>query len=220
MGKAELEAVIATLEKWSILFGVLVAIGVTGESVVGFRLWRRNDELKTIQEREIAGLADRAATANRRTAELQALIQPREMSDEQLREVTNRLKSLTGRSLLIGSHWNDVESARLARQIKAALNAAGIGLSNGNPDDQIGRYPEVPLGLFGGGVLSGVEIHTGIEVWGAHKEMLATVLRSACNLAVTTPEAQSPFEFSIPDLITVFVGVKPLTEVKPTSGPR
>jgi hypothetical protein len=214
MTKTELEALIATMEKWSIFFGILVAIGVTGESVVGFRLWRRNGELKTIQEREIAGLADRAAAANKRAAELQLLIQPRELSNEQERDLAGALEPLAGRDLLIGSHWNDVESARLARQIKESANRAGIGIKQGSPDDRIGKYPEIPVGLFGGGTVSGVEIHTGIEVWGHDRETVAALLRSIGKLAAGTPPGESPFGFEAPNLITIFVGVKPLPDVK------
>src|SRR4051794_41089772 len=96
MSKAELEAVISAMEKWSIFFGILVAVGVAGESVVGFRLWRRNGDLKIIQEQEIATLSDRAAAANQRAAELQGLIQPRELTKEQEQAITENLKSLSG----------------------------------------------------------------------------------------------------------------------------
>ncbi|HTW64008.1 MAG TPA: hypothetical protein VME17_05295 [Bryobacteraceae bacterium] len=212
MTKVDLEAVIAVMEKWSIFFGILVAIGVTGESIVGFRLWRRNAELKAIQEREIAELAHGTATATRRAAELQLLIQPRELSDEQQHAITDSLKMLAGRGLLIGSHWNDVESARLARQIKGVLNNAGVGISKDSPDDRIGKFPEIPVGLFGGGTVSGVEIHTGIEIWGSDREVVATAFRSIGKLVVTTPQDHSPFAFDSPGLITIFVGVKPLPE--------
>jgi len=214
MTKSELESSITMIEKLLIFFGVLVALGVTGESIFGFKLWRRNNDLKRIQEEEIAQLGERAAQANQRAAELQALIQPRELSDDQQRLTARSLRPLAGRSLLIGSHWNDVESARLAAQLKATLNSAGIGVGIGNPLDWIGKYPEIPVGLFGGGVVTGVEIHTGIEVWGADKVTVADALRRIGKLAATTPAGESPFKFEVPGLVTVFVGVKPLPEVK------
>ncbi len=55
MTKQEIESSINTLEVLLIIFGVLVAVGVTGESVFGFRLWRRNIQLRDIQSAENRG---------------------------------------------------------------------------------------------------------------------------------------------------------------------
>lgn len=49
MGKAELEASLNTLDIGLIVFGVLVAIGVVGESVFGFLHWRRSNDLHALQ---------------------------------------------------------------------------------------------------------------------------------------------------------------------------
>ena len=52
MTKEELESSINTLEILLIIFGIFVAVGVTGESVFGFRLWRKNSQLRDIQSAE------------------------------------------------------------------------------------------------------------------------------------------------------------------------
>ncbi len=42
MDKGALLALISNLEKWALFFGILVAIGVAGESVYGIRLYWNN----------------------------------------------------------------------------------------------------------------------------------------------------------------------------------
>ncbi len=48
--KVELETLLNGFEKWLIFFGVLVAIGVAGESIWGFRAWWNNRKLHTVTE--------------------------------------------------------------------------------------------------------------------------------------------------------------------------
>jgi hypothetical protein len=48
--KGELEALLNGFEKWLIFFGVLVAIGVAGESIWGFRAWWNNRKLHAVAE--------------------------------------------------------------------------------------------------------------------------------------------------------------------------
>jgi hypothetical protein len=52
MDKDGLLTLIANLEKWALFFGILVAIGVAGESVYGIRLYWNNRKLQQIQDRE------------------------------------------------------------------------------------------------------------------------------------------------------------------------
>jgi hypothetical protein len=73
--------------------------------------------------RIIAGLVNQAAQANKRSLELEAEIQPRYLSDEQQSAIGENLRRFAGRELLIASQWIDAEAARLARQVKTALNS-------------------------------------------------------------------------------------------------
>src|SRR5260370_31745618 len=50
--KEELEALLRTLDVWVIIFGVLVAIGVAGESIVGFIHFRKTSQLHRLQTAE------------------------------------------------------------------------------------------------------------------------------------------------------------------------
>jgi hypothetical protein len=50
--KEELEALLRTLDVWVIVFGVFVAIGVAGESVVGFVHFRKSSQLHRLQTAE------------------------------------------------------------------------------------------------------------------------------------------------------------------------
>lgn len=50
--KEELEALLRTLDVWVIVFGVFVAIGVAGESIVGFIHFRKSSQLQRLQTAE------------------------------------------------------------------------------------------------------------------------------------------------------------------------
>jgi hypothetical protein len=52
MNKEILEALIRRLEVWGLFFGVIVVIGVAGESVIGVRIWWNNRKLRKLQEAE------------------------------------------------------------------------------------------------------------------------------------------------------------------------
>ena len=50
--KEELEALLRTLDVWVIIFGVFVAIGFAGESIVGFIHFRKGSQLQQLQTAE------------------------------------------------------------------------------------------------------------------------------------------------------------------------
>lgn len=62
--KEGLERSINSLEVLLIIFGVLVAVGVAGESIFGFRLWRKNSQLRAVEQLETAQLNKAAGEAN------------------------------------------------------------------------------------------------------------------------------------------------------------
>ncbi len=52
MNKDDLEASLRMLDILLIVFGLFVAVGVTGESVFGFMHWRKSNQLRRIQSAE------------------------------------------------------------------------------------------------------------------------------------------------------------------------
>lgn len=203
------------------IFEILVTIGCAGELLADGGVFVFSRHLETLSDLEVgnaisaSGKAiERAAKSELRAAELEAIIQPRYLTDEQEQQIIDGLKSLAGRDLLIGSHWLDAESARFARQIKTALNAAGIGAKPGSPEDLIGKWPRVAPGLFNAREFHGPDIHVGIEVWGKDRQFVARTLKNITHLDVTMPEGPSPFDFEADSLLSVFVGLKPLPQVR------
>ena len=74
MDKAQIEALLARIDVWLLIFGVIVVVGVAGESFFGIRHWWNNRKLEAIQhtedqqrEEEIARL-NKEAGAARETA--------------------------------------------------------------------------------------------------------------------------------------------------------
>lgn len=73
--KAALEGSLSSIEMWALIFGIVVVVGVAGESVFGVRAWWNNSKLQTVlgsidQERqsEIAAATQKAGEAAERAA--------------------------------------------------------------------------------------------------------------------------------------------------------
>ena len=62
--KEALEALIGRLEFWALIFGILVAIGVAGESVYGVRIWWNNRKLHDAELSENRNLQVQISAAN------------------------------------------------------------------------------------------------------------------------------------------------------------
>jgi hypothetical protein len=76
MDKAQIQATLEHIDVWLLVFGIIVVIGVGGESIFGFRHWWNSRKLQSIQEtgetkREetIANLNKDAAALRKDTAE-------------------------------------------------------------------------------------------------------------------------------------------------------
>ena len=215
---------LSTIEIVQIISTFLVVVGVAGEFVGSFMARPAQRRMDTKREMELARLRKGAADAELRARELEVLIQPRYLSAEQEQAITASMRRFSGSGMIITSHWIDAEAARLAEQIKVALNRAGIGIDGSHLKsmtvDKIGAYPEIVTGLFGGGGgYSGPNIHTGIEIWGTDRaavKQLADSLASNGKLtAVVTPRSEDPFKNLYGDMaLIVFVGSKPVPESK------
>src|ERR1700735_4724608 len=79
VGKTELESSLSTLDLWLIVFGLFVAIGVVGESVVGFLHWRRSGQLQALQTAENLPLQRDLKDTELKLEELRALAGPRQI---------------------------------------------------------------------------------------------------------------------------------------------
>ena len=76
MDKAEIEALLARIDVWLLVFGIIVVVGVAGESFFGIRHWWNSRKLQTIQraeerthEEEIARLNKEAGEARKTAGE-------------------------------------------------------------------------------------------------------------------------------------------------------
>ena len=130
--KGTIEGVLSTIDVWLIVFGIFVAIGVVGESIVGYLAWRNNRQLHAVQrsiddlrQSDIANAKERAATAERRAAELQAKIMPRDLTEEQQKDIGAACTRFSGRSVQVTADSPDPESWLLAELIQEALKRYG-----------------------------------------------------------------------------------------------
>jgi hypothetical protein len=217
--------ILSWIEKGEIVFALLVAIGVAGEFASTLISRPIRARIEAQREAHIARLTKEAAEATLRERELEAQIQPRSLSQQQQDTVTAPMRRFSGNGFVIGSHWIDAEAAFLARQLKSALHAAGMGHDDNHLSkatvDRIGSYPEIVTGLFGGGgAPSGPQVFVGIEIQGTNEEAiraLASTLLGVGMMHVTTPEwsESSPFSgLSKVMPLSVFIGSKPIPDGK------
>jgi hypothetical protein len=153
MDKSSLEALIRWLEIWSAIFGVIVVVGVAGESFFGIRLLWNNWKLQRIQGAEadalrgdVAGANERAADANARAKDaearvaeatvkveqertarlkLQAKIADRRLTDEQRHRIQDALSAHPAYAVTVVSRLTDTEGKIYGADFIDALKAAG-----------------------------------------------------------------------------------------------
>lgn len=91
--KAALDGAISRIDVWLLVFGILVVVGVAGESVFGIRAWWNNRKLHSVQqsidemrrgetvklESDVASARARQAEAELKLAEIDAARQPRNL---------------------------------------------------------------------------------------------------------------------------------------------
>ena len=138
MDKSELEALLSRIDVWLLIFGVIVVIGVAGESFFGIRHWWNSRKLQRIQQEEsdelraeIARLANETAAANARAAEadrarieLEAKLAPRTLSVEQHARLRSDLSKLAGQYVTITFINDSFEAAAFASQIRDVFSEA------------------------------------------------------------------------------------------------
>lgn len=128
VGRAALERSLSTLDIWLIVFGVFVAIGVVGESVIGFLHWRRSGQLQTLQTSENLALEKAVADANTRALDAQLALEkfkaPRVLTPEQKLTISERLKAFESTKYDGGIAPGDAEAALLLVAIENVLAGA------------------------------------------------------------------------------------------------
>jgi hypothetical protein len=172
MDKAQIDALLARIDVWLLVFGVIVVIGVAGESFFGIRHWWNSRKLQTIQSAEeqerqetIARLNNGAANAeqqaqsfqlqiaqaNERTAraelELAKLKAPRVLTEEQQRELVAALKPFPNTAISIEFEYADGEAKALAMQLWGVLTKAGWKVGFGSPTAGMPEYAANTLGI-------------------------------------------------------------------------
>lgn len=145
-----------TVANWGIAFTLLVAFACT---VVAIKAGSRKDELIGVEDlqkakriadtEKLAGEAnERAANTEKETAELEAIVAGRQLTQHQVDSIAVSLKRFAGREVFVTSYSGDAEAARLGIQIKSALARSGIHVN-----DELGRTI-----ASSGGVLFGVNV--------------------------------------------------------------
>ncbi|HEY2547720.1 MAG TPA: hypothetical protein VGI46_16735 [Candidatus Acidoferrum sp.] len=162
MTKEELETVLRTLDIWVIVFGILVAIGVTGEAIVGYFHFRKSGQLQRLQAAENLGqqgeierlrnqtgqVMERAAKAEERAAEankaaeeerlarlkIEERLAPRRLTAEQIHFLQTKLGRFAGQPIQISYLVGDVESQTYASEFAEALGPIGWQVGMGPPN--------------------------------------------------------------------------------------
>jgi hypothetical protein len=128
---------------WYKRFELMVIIGVAGELFADGGLFVFSQHLGTIDGFEIARL-------NHETAKLEAIAAGRNLKPEEIQALALALRPFATQPILIGSYTGDLEGARLAMQIKSALDRARLTVEN-----RIGDTEAEPGGAFFGVSVTG-----------------------------------------------------------------
>ena len=217
MDKAALESALTTLDIWLIVFGVLVAIGVVGESVVGYLHWRRSGQLQIVQNAENLTLQGQVADAQKQAADAQLALDkfkaPRRLSPEQQTALSHEMRPYAGTPFTMAV-FNDKESNDLLGQIFQALVDAGwkpVAWQTEGIISTTVNYPGRPN--FGLTNLDGVYIQADeryVEKFGPQVNRLAALLDSQGIWATGEVGAMPKTNLKNIGVINVMIGQKKL----------
>lgn len=140
----DLVELLKTLDKWLIAFGVLVAIGVVGEAVIGFIHFRKSDELQRLQTAENLSQQREIQQLKSNNLKLEARIQPCSLTIEQQRLIGESLRPLAGQKVTVLSFATDPEGYQLGEQLVTAFKSARMDVFDMN-----GKGFGGPSGLAG-----------------------------------------------------------------------
>jgi hypothetical protein len=194
---------------------ILITIGVAGELVVQFiasgketALRKGNDAVfaalnaKTGEAIERASKNEKeAAKAELRTKELEAEIQPRDLTIEQQVELKRKLGGFSGRVISLRSYSLDTEGKRLGKILKSVFESSGLTVS-----DNLGN-----LLNLGGNVVE------GIQIAGPHSQddLIDALLQSPLKTDEKIKMLRKDDPRLRPDaLVEILVGVKPIVTLQ------
>ena len=93
MDKLELENLLARIDIWLLIFGVVVVVGVAGESIFGIRHWWNSRKLQEIQKSESQAQQLEIARLNKDISDAKAAQQQVELELVKQREVTAKAQA-------------------------------------------------------------------------------------------------------------------------------
>jgi hypothetical protein len=133
----------------------------------------------------VARIIKAAEEAKLRTAELWSKIQPRYLTKDQRKIVSDGMRRYSGHGFIIASPWVDLEAAQLAGQIKSALNMAGMGLDKSRlyASTLEIRFPIIKSTLPDTTeAVSGPSLSSGIELWGSDTPAVEALRDALCSV--------------------------------------
>lgn len=149
----------------------------------------------TDEQARVSQLNSAAADLTRRYLSLEQMIEPRQLSDAQVRDIVTAWKAYSGHSIIIWSYGMDIEGGALADEIKNCLIGAHVVVIN-NIDRMDATLP----------------VRVGVQIAGADKRFLAALgsaLHKIGGLEVT--EVEAPDAASAEEApAEIFVGMRPL----------
>jgi len=205
---------------FTIIAGIAIAGGVYGEYHFGSRASAGALTLEDISEGRVAALNKEAAQARKEAAELLALIQPRDLSEDQQRKIGESVRAFSGRRvpLLITWYRFDIEGGRLSQEIKSGLEFGKVKVVVAPGD--LERYVEMPEAHLSSSAgfpptaMSGVRIFSGRNSR-PFADSLKNSLESQGKFMVSIdPLAPIVGRQSVDDVLYIFVGMKPIPVIK------
>ena len=218
MDKTQLQDLLGRIDIWLLVFGIIVVIGVGGESFFGIRHWWNSRKLQAIQESEeqerteiIARLNREAAKLRKEADELELQITPRRLDLDQQSKITANCKGFknlfAGKRIKVVSYTLDTESFVFAEQIVKALRDSGMVVD----DEAMSITPTMGTLVFGVNAFG-----TDLEL---AKKIAEAIGSSGKTVAVSFTESDPTvgtmrFETAnsrLPHEATLLVGLKPPT---------
>src|ERR1700722_1878621 len=215
MDKTQLQAALEHIDVWLLIFGVIVVIGVGGESIFGIRHWWNSRKLQAILQNEEREREERIEELNKEAAQLrkdadtlEAQIAPRRLDLEQQTKIVENCKGFktlfAGKRVKVLSYTLDTESFVFAEQIVKALRDSGMVVN----DDAMSITPMMGTVAFGVQVFgSDTELAKKIaEAIGSSGKTVAVsfVTNDPTGGAMRVETANS----RLPHDATIFVGLK------------
>lgn len=131
MDKAQIQATLENIDVWLLVFGVIVVIGVGGESIFGIRHWWNSRKLQMIQETEDKVREQTIAELNHQAAQLS-----KETEDEHTARIQieakvawRRLSKCTACGKNLTSGWAQGRKERYARYWCWTKGCGKVGVS-------------------------------------------------------------------------------------------